>query len=169
MRLKYLIALALFAITPAHAETLKGHAGFLLGNVQAFLENGSPSTDPEQQQACRMIFAGTGSAGDLDDGILDVTYDINKETYFMTATAEYRYAGSKTAELDNFSTLGLKGVFAFMDTSKEGVLYDDYGVFRVVFELGLDGRPLSAFMMVPGEEGVFNCILWSLLLKEATK
>ncbi|MEL6201548.1 MAG: hypothetical protein AAFR39_04230 [Pseudomonadota bacterium] len=159
--MKYLLAITTFLTFAgsAQAEILQGKTSFELTSVEAILNTGSPSTDPEQQMACEMQFAGTGADGDLTNGVLEVSYEINTTTNMLKASGVYNYAaGSESAPLDNFFTLGLSGVYAFMDTTPSGVLFDDYGVFRTVFELSLETEPLFAFMLVQGGEG-FNCKL----------
>ena len=151
----YFLAMA----SVSQAEILQGDASFELTDVEAILNTGAPSTDPEQQMACEMQFAGTGADGDLTNGVLEVSYEINPTTNKIKASGVYNYAAaSESATLDNIFTLGLSGVYAFMDTTPSGVLFEDYGVFRTLFELSLETEPLFAFMVVRGGDD-FNCTL----------
>ena len=74
--MKYLLAITTFLTFAgsAQAEILQGKTSFELTSVEAILNTGSPSTDPEQQMACEMQFAGTGADGDLTNGVLEVSY-----------------------------------------------------------------------------------------------
>ncbi|MEO1701178.1 MAG: hypothetical protein AAFR71_03925 [Pseudomonadota bacterium] len=159
--MKYILMTSVFLAMAgtAQAEILQGKTSFELTQVEAILNTGSRSTDPEQQMACEMQFAQTGADGDLMNGVLEVSYEINTSTNMLKASGVYNYAaGSQSAPLDNFFTLGISGVYAFMDTSASGVLFENYGVFRTVFELSLETEPLFAFMLVQGGDD-FNCKL----------
>lgn len=151
MKTMSVLALGVLLGTPATAEVLQGSTQFTLDKVEALQLTGSPSTNPDQQQACETQLAGTGADGDINNGILQVDYDINTDTMMMSATGDYSYAGgSETATLDQFFTLGISGVYAFMDTDPKGALADNYGVERVGFTLNLDAAPESAYMLIAG-------------------
>ena len=151
MKTMSVLALGVLLGTPAAAEVLQGSTQFTLDKVEALQLTGSPSTNPDQQQACETQLAGTGADGDINNGILQVDYDINTDTMMMSATGDYSYAGgSESAKLDQFFTLGISGVYAFMDTDPKGALADNYGVERVGFTLNLDAAPESAYMLIAG-------------------
>lgn len=151
MKTMSVLALGVLLGTPAIAEVLQGSTQFTLDKVEALQLTGSPSTNPDQQQACETQLAGTGADGDINNGVLQVDYEINTDTMMMSATGDYSYAGgSESAKLDQFFTLGISGVYAFMDTDPKGALADDYGVERVGFTLNLDAAPESAYMLIAG-------------------